>query len=241
MDAGTFLRSLFALRRYFGEVSAAGARWAAFAELQALGIAAERRMLAATAGVNTHRGAIFSLGLLAAAAGWLLSQGQPPTGRRLGEAVARLWGPAILAGTPCSGGDASHGLAASRRYGVGGARKEAAEGFPTLFGVGLPALRETLGRTGSQRLALVQSLLSLMARLEDTNLLYRGGEVGLRRVKTAAQGFLDAGGVFRSEWEAHALAIHRELVAHNLSPGGSADLLASSWLVYQLQHSGKWA
>lgn len=241
MDAATFLRSLFALRRYFADVSAAGARGAAFPELQALGIAAERRMLVATGGVNTHRGAIFSIGLLSAAAGWLLSQGQSTTGRRLGQTVSRRWGEAILAATPRRGGVASHGLAASHRYRVGGARREAAEGFPTLLGVGLPTLSETFRRTGSQRRALVQSLLSLMARLDDTNLLYRGGKGGLRRVQHAAQCFLDAGGVYQSDWEPHAQAIHRELVANDLSPGGSADLLAGSWLVYQLQDGATWA
>jgi triphosphoribosyl-dephospho-CoA synthase len=241
MDAGTFLRSLFALRSYFGDVGAAGARGAAFPELQALGIAAERRMLSATGGVNTHRGAIFSLGLLTAAAGWLLNRGLPLTGTRLGETVSRLWGPAILAAMPSSAGADSHGTAVSRRYRVGGARREAVEGFPTLFGVGLPTLREALGRTGSQRLALVQTLFRLMARLDDTNLLFRGGKMGLRTVQTSAQGFLDAGGVYRPDWETRALAIHRELVAQNLSPGGSADLLTSSWFVYQVQHSRTWA
>ena len=69
MDAGTFLRSLFALRHYFVRIAAQGAASTAFAPLQALGIAAEARMLRATGGVNTHRGAIFTLGLLCAAAG----------------------------------------------------------------------------------------------------------------------------------------------------------------------------
>ena len=240
MDAGTFLRSLFTLRGYFGDISTAGARGAPFTELQALGIVAERRMLRATGGVNTHRGAIFSLGLLAAAAGRLFHRGESPTGARLGEAVSRLWGRAILAAAPGPIGVDSHGLAVGRRYGVGGARREAVEGFPTLFGLGLPTLRETLIRTGSQRQALVQTLFSLLAALLDTNLLYRGGEAGLRLVHASARGFLEAGGVYRPDWEAHALAIHRKLVAQRLSPGGSADLLAATWFVHQVQNSTTW-
>ena len=70
MDAGTFLRSLFALRHYFVRIAAQGAASTAFAPLELLGIAAEARMLRATGGVNTHRGAIFGLGLLCAAAGY---------------------------------------------------------------------------------------------------------------------------------------------------------------------------
>ncbi|MGN6389705.1 MAG: triphosphoribosyl-dephospho-CoA synthase, partial [Burkholderiaceae bacterium] len=69
MTAATFLRSLFALRHYFVAIAGAGQENAPFATLRRLGIAAEARMLKATGGVNTHRGAIFTLGLLAAALG----------------------------------------------------------------------------------------------------------------------------------------------------------------------------
>src|SRR5688500_7492269 len=65
MNMATFMRSLFALRSYFREIARAGSRHADFAELQSLGLAAEHRMIAATRGANTHRGAIFTLGLLA--------------------------------------------------------------------------------------------------------------------------------------------------------------------------------
>jgi triphosphoribosyl-dephospho-CoA synthase len=241
MDAATFMRSLFALRGYFGDVTAAAATGARLAELRALGIAAERRMLSATGGINTHRGAIFSLGLLAAAAGWLVHRGHAPSGARIGDTVARLWGPAILAATPRAGRDKSHGLTVARRYGAGGARREAAAGFPTLFEVGLPTLRRVLEHTASKRLALVQTLFSLMATLDDTNVLYRGGQAGLRLVQHSAQTFLAAGGVLQPAWERRALEIHRLIVGHNLSPGGSADLLAASWFVLEVQKSYVWA
>ena len=79
MDAHTFMRSLFALRGYFVRIAEAGHAGAAFADLERCGIAAEARMLAATRGINTHRGAIFMLGLLCAAAG---------AGSRDGDAMA---------------------------------------------------------------------------------------------------------------------------------------------------------
>ena len=69
MDAHTFMRSLFALRSYFVQIAEPGAEGAAFEALERCGIEAEARMLAATGGINTHRGAIFMLGLLCAAAG----------------------------------------------------------------------------------------------------------------------------------------------------------------------------
>ncbi|PWC33379.1 triphosphoribosyl-dephospho-CoA synthase MdcB [Azospirillum sp. TSO35-2] len=230
MDMTTFMRSLFALRGYFRDIAAAGAAGADFAALQALGITAERRMLAATGGVNTHRGAVFALGLLTAAAGWRARSGKAATGRALGDTVAERWGAGILAAAPPSAD--SHGARAVRSYGVRGARQEAAAGFPTLFSVALPTLERTLDRLGCAERAMVQTLFAAMARLQDTNLLHRGGADGLAFVQGEAQRFLDRGGVFRPGWRGEALDLHHACVARRLSPGGSADLLAAAWFVH---------
>ena len=140
MDASTFVRSLLALRSYFGVIATAGGSGVPFCALQALGQDAEARMLAATRGANTHRGAIFSLGLLAAAAGRLLSGGQPLSGRALGETVRKRWGQAIL--DTREHAPRSHGGLVAERYGEGGARTEAAAGFPHLT---VDALCEEIG------------------------------------------------------------------------------------------------
>jgi triphosphoribosyl-dephospho-CoA synthase len=234
MDMTTFMRSLFALRDYYRDIAAAGARGADFATLQALGIAAERRMLAATGGVNTHRGAVFGLGLLTAAAGWLRGTGKPLRGQALGGVVATLWGGDILAASPRT--PDSNGAQAIRRYGVRGARQEAAEGFPTLVKVALPTLARTFDILGCEERAMVQTLFALMATLDDTNLLHRGGPEGLDFVQAEARRFLDRGGVFRSDWRTGAVAVHHACVARRLSPGGSADMLAAAWFVHSLRH-----
>lgn len=92
MDAGTFMRSMFALRHYFKKICLAGLNDAPFAQLKALGIAAETAMLRATLGVNTHRGAIFSLGMLCATAGRARAQGTPLTPAALRAAMLIRWG-----------------------------------------------------------------------------------------------------------------------------------------------------
>jgi triphosphoribosyl-dephospho-CoA synthase len=235
MDASTFMRSIFSLRSYFGDITSAGASGTSFLQLKSLGIVAEARMLDATGGINTHRGAIFSLGLLAAGAAWLAHRGLSLSGPRIGQTVARLWGDDIVSATPHPGRSRSHGSVMARRYGAGGARLEAALGFPTLFRIGVPTLHATLKHTGNMRLALVQTLFSLMAALNDTNVLYRGGRPGLRMIKDRARTFLRAGGVYRPDWESHALDVHRQVVCLGLSPGGSADLLAASWFVVEAQ------
>lgn len=225
MDFASFIRSLQALRGYFPEIAAAGRERPPFALLQALGIAAERTMLAATGGVNTHRGAIFNLGLLCAAVGALQADDLPVGAEALCHAVTANWGDAILDSLPAAEAPASHGLVVARRYGAGGARREAAAGFPAARELGLPAYRAVLMQTGDAGLAEVQALFALIAGLEDTNLLWRGGPQGLAEARALAADFLAAGGVFAADWRGRAAAIDRLFVARRLSPGGSADLL----------------
>ncbi len=229
MNATTLFRSLFSLRHYFARVALAGYRGAPFAALQRLGIAAEARMLAASRGVNTHRGAIFNLGLLAAAAAYLNAQGGRVTPAALGYTVSARWGEAICAGEP---GAPSHGLWAAARYGAGGARLEAARGYPAVLRLALPQLRPALRQGLNERRALLHTLFVLIAKLEDTNLLYRGGAAGLRFAQTAAASFLSGGSAFRPDWRGRAVTIGNAFVARRLSPGGAADLLAATWFVH---------
>ena len=124
------------------------------------------------------------------------------------------------------------GARARRRHGVGGAPAEAAAGFPTLYGTGLPALRRArTRRPESPEAARVEACLALIATLEDTNLLHRGGPEGFGFARAEAARFLAAGGIARDDWFSHAQTLHRAFVARRLSPGGAADLLAMTLFV----------
>jgi triphosphoribosyl-dephospho-CoA synthase len=235
MDAATFEVSLRALRGFFPAVAEAGAAGLPFGALRALGVRAEARMLAATGGVNTHRGAIFALGLLAATAGRLVADGAAPHAPALRETLRRAWAGGLRE-LPAAEG--THGAAVARRHGVGGARAEAAAGFPHLFEVALPALRGALRRGAGRRAAAVQALLATVAVLPDTNLLWRGGPAGLAFARAGAREFLRAGGVHEPGWEDRARGLHAALVARRLSPGGSADLLAAALFVHALGAEG---
>ena len=231
MDYASFVASIDALEGYFAAIAEAGAADADFAILQQLGREAEARMLAATGGANTHRGAIFNLGLLAAAAA-LRTCESAFAGMNCGQIVARRWGAAILASRPAA--PASHGNAVYRRFAAGGAREEAAAGFPSVYRVGRPVLRALLEAGIGEEQALIGSLLALMAHLPDTNLLWRGGEPGLAHVRAEAQAFNTAGGVAQPDWQMRLVGLHRDFVARNLSPGGAADLVAAAWVVHHL-------
>ncbi|KQM78436.1 triphosphoribosyl-dephospho-CoA synthase MdcB [Xylophilus sp. Leaf220] len=231
MDARTFLRSLFALRHYFVQIATLGWRHAPFAALEACGIAAEARMLAATGGANTHRGAVFTLGLLCAAAGAALRDGPPALSPAvLRGRLQRHWGTALAArsGRPTG----LPGSIAARRHGLRSASQEAAAGFPTLFEQVVPALAAGMRRGLTAEQARRDALFQAMAVLDDTNLVHRGGIAGLRDAQQAARDYLAAGGAARPGGAEAAWSLHRAFVARRLSPGGAADMLAAAcWVV----------
>jgi triphosphoribosyl-dephospho-CoA synthase len=234
MDADTLRRGATALEPYLYALVKAGARNNGMGRLRMIGIEAEAAMLAATGGVNTHRGAVFGLGLLCAASGSRLS-GTVEADLPLGSVVARLWGREILEGpaTP-----RSHGAEVRRRYGAGGARCEAAGGFRSVYDIGLPALKEgSLTAPADAQAVRVHACFSLIATVEDTNLLHRGGTSGLKFAQCATRSFLDRGGISQHDWREQARAVHEAFVARGLSPGGSADLLAMSLFVQALESS----
>lgn len=225
MDAGTFRASTAAITPFFRDLARAGAAGAPMPALRRIGLQAEAAMRVATGGVNTHRGAIFGLGLLCAAAGALPS----PIAGALGALVRDRYGAAILEGPVLLH---APGARARRRHGVGGAPAEAAAGFPSLYRVGLPALQR--GRRlhpGDDEAARVEACLALIGHIEDTNLLHRGGPEGFAFARAEAAQFIAEGGIGQPRWRVRAEALHRAFIARNLSPGGAADLLAMTLFV----------
>jgi triphosphoribosyl-dephospho-CoA synthase len=232
MNAQTFVRSLFSLRHYFARICEAGYEGVPFAELKKLGMEAEKRMLAATRGINTHRGAIFCVGLLCAAMGRLRAQNMTLTPAALRTALLLHWSEELSAHTQASGD--SHGLQAAAQHCASGAREEGALGFPSVFDVALPALQRTLSRGAPMLHARIDALFTLMAHISDTNVYHRGGADGARLVRDSSERFLARGGTAHPQWRAAALDCHQRFVERRLSPGGAADLLAAACFVHSL-------
>ncbi|AWL07616.1 triphosphoribosyl-dephospho-CoA synthase MdcB [Massilia oculi] len=230
MTAATFLRSMFALRRFFSDITHAGMHDAPFHALKRLGIDAEARMLRATAGINTHRGAIFCLGMLCAAIGRCHASGAALTAGRVHATLLDGWGRELGAHSVDAEAH-SNGSRARSAYAASGAREEGARGFPSVFHVGLPALRRTLDAGRGMRAARIDALFALMARISDTNVYHRGGPEGASTVRRQARAFVARGGTASPDWEARARACHRDFVAARLSPGGAADLLGAACLL----------
>jgi len=148
--------------------------------------------------------------------------------------VRQQWGRAMVEG---AGHRDTHGGAVQARYGAGGATLQAAQGFPSALKIGLPAFCQARKAFPlDKHAAHVQAFFSLLASLEDTNLLYRGGEEGLSFSHNAAAAFLTRGGIARSDWRVEAERIHHAFVARRLSPGGCADLLAMTLFLHAMEH-----
>ena len=228
MDHALMTASALALAEPFRAIADAGARGARFREvLVPLGIEAERAMMRATGGVNTHRGAIFTLGLLVASAARAAVSGVRPGADDIRRTLLDAWGGDLRRHALAADGS-SHGGRVRQTSGLGGVREEAAAGFPLVFDLALPHLREVADAGLTADAARVETIFVLMRAAADTNVLYRGGQSAAAHVRASAENFLAAGGCRTSGWQARAEAVHRDFTAYNISPGGCADLLAAA-------------
>jgi triphosphoribosyl-dephospho-CoA synthase len=200
-------------------------------QLARIGRAGERCMFAATLGSNAHRGAIWVLGLLVAARA-MQGEASPrgevgPHGGVGPRETASL--AARIAAFPDRYAPAqdSHGARVCRRYGVRGARGEAAAGFPHVVDVGLPAMWAARAKGADETCARLDALVAIMATLDDTCLLHRGGLPALQAAQRGARDTLMAGGSSSAAGRRALLRLDAELVRRNASPGGCADLLAA--------------
>jgi triphosphoribosyl-dephospho-CoA synthase len=219
-------RSARVIEPYFGEMASLseGKRPSQKVreQLAAIGRNAERAMLTVTGGSNSHKGAIWNLGLLISAAAMedevdCTASGIAATAQAIASFEDRA-APRLV----------SHGDMVAKRYGVSGARGEALQGFPHVIDIGLPTLRRRRTQGATEAVARLDALLSIMSSLEDTCLLYRGGRVALTAAMEGAIAVERAGGAETESGRQQLQLLDRRLLDLRVSPGGSADLLAAT-------------
>lgn len=248
MSLAMLLRSARSLKPYFRECARAGMKLEeadAFPTLRALGMEAEKTMLNATGGVNAHKGAIFSLGLLAASAAACLRSFEADA-EKICARAGRMTAPhmeahfrSLRAETAYSFGDRLF-LATGLR----GARGEAADGFPSVLRIALPALdAEEMGNPAevvgssvtadgnsvmpdADELSGTYALLRLAVEMDDTTLIRRGGRSRAEAAKKEIRAFLDSG-LTREKVE----TLDDQFIRENLTLGGCADLLACAYFL----------
>ncbi|MCI8454772.1 MAG: triphosphoribosyl-dephospho-CoA synthase CitG [Lachnospiraceae bacterium] len=250
MNFFTFLDSSAALIPWFRDFYCLGWEYAHETELQLFGrlrhagLLAERNMLSATQNVNTHKGLIFSFAVLCGALGKLHASASDPAPADTVIQVCQSLGVCALKDlthqTNSKTADASPLTAGQRLYtlyGLYGARGEAAAGFPSALHIGLPALKSWLSRGFSLNDSAVFSLLTLLGAVDDTNMLHRGGRELAAESKKEARRLLETASA-GEDLKKKLTALDEAYIRRNLSPGGCADLLAVSLMLYFLEDCG---
>lgn len=238
MDEALFQRSARALKPWFGQfmtLALAAPDDLVLPRLRRSGMDAERVMFAATGGVNTHKGAIFSLGLIVACLTRLAHRLDRAPGKPdIPELIELIrYNTAGLTGE-LPEAPASHGRDAWQHHGIQGIRREAEAGYPAVFAVGLPALARYRRLRQDPDLPLLLTLLELILVTDDTTLLRRGGPQGLTFMRTQARAILQTAaelsdGVVLGQF----CELDREATRRHLSPGGAADNLAMTIFLEQ--------
>ena len=237
MDIRLFEASAHALQPYFkacvelGQETAHLPQNETFPLLRNAGIQAESDMLRATGGVNTHKGAIYTLGILCGSIGRLWSAHKPiaDIGDILTECIS-IVRDAVQADFASADGKTA-GEQLYLRCGIRGIRGEVADGLPSVRILGLPHFQQALADGFSKNDVGVYTLLQLIANVTDTNLYQRGGEAGARWAAAAASKLLSVTPYPPVE---QIEALDDAFIVRNLSPGGCADLLAVTYFLHSL-------
>lgn len=192
-----------------------------------IGRRAEIAMLESTGGVNTHKGAIWALGLLlsASASGRMLHGAN----RLMDEAgaIARI--------EDCNVKEhKTHGSEVKSKYRCFGAKEEAQFGFPHIRRFGLPVLCASRRRGEGVVVSRLNSLIAVLSDLSDTCVLYRGGLESLHKTQSKCRSILRAGGAGSARGEKLLEDMDSWMKASSLSPGGAADLLAATLFVHRM-------
>ena len=237
MDLQTFLASAHAIAPWWTRFVEIGYVCAHIAPddflplVRPAGVLCETEMLEATGGVNTHKGAIFTLGLLCSAAGRLLAGSMRVNQQRICSEVARICVGMVDRELNSTQASTTAGERIFRSYGITGARGKAASGYAMVRAVALPIYDRLRLEGIGEDLALLQVLLHLLTVNDDTNLVSRGGLAGLQYVRDYAKALLREGGVLAPDGLRKMEVFDDTLIARHLSPGGTADLLSVAWFL----------
>lgn len=238
MAVGTFHQSAAALAPYFADFVMLGMEThhlpTLFVKARELGLQAERAMLTATGNINTHKGTIFLMGLVCCGLGYLRGQNLPYSRQALQETIISMTGTlgADFAGLDTKA-NLTHGEKLYLQHGFGGARQEAMEGLPHLFQVGLPIFEQHLPLGLNHAGAL--TLLHLIATTDDTNILTRSNLETLVSVKAQCQAMINRTDFLQRDFMEEIAQLDTQFITQNISPGGCADLLALTHLLWQVE------
>ncbi|WP_392563884.1 triphosphoribosyl-dephospho-CoA synthase CitG [Orbus wheelerorum] len=235
MSLLTFLQSIAAITPYLDKfydyaVKSNNDNRAFLTDLRTIGCQCETAMFIATNNVNTHKGAIFAFGLILASVGRLTAQHKPLNYSKICDEVASLCQGMVERELLTSQGN-TVGERLFKQYGFTGARGEAQSGYQLITKYALPTYFECLKQGYSEQQTLWQTMLNLFAHNNDTNIVSRGGIDGLNYVKAYSAKLLNEKSAFAPDAKIILQQFDQHLIEKNISPGGSADLIAVTWFL----------
>lgn len=228
MNGETFYRSLFTLRHYFYLITLQGLAHNSFEQLRQTALNAERQMLATTAGVNTHRGAIFALGILCVSAARIAKEKKQFTPVEFYQQLLNDWNAILQQHQP---DQSSHGGIVRQRHQIVDARQMAIEGYGLVFQL-LISFISLYEETKCLDRSCLFAYLKLLTQVDDTNVLFRKGKEGLIFAKKKAQEILAIDCLETRRLQ--AMKIHQLFSQEGISPGGVADLISVLLFMGQL-------
>ena len=242
MDYFTFMSSAASLHASFDEMVRVGVEYRdvpvreLLAPLRKCGMKAEERMFSFTKGVNTHKGMIFTLGMLCGCAGWYLGKGSYSWDRLCDLAAEMCEG---ICEREYEGLEKKENLTKGERmyleYGLTGVRGEVEGGYKTVRTISLPVYENLRSQKIQINEALVQTLLHLIAETADTNIVSRHDLETAEYAKEYAKKVLASGGIFSEEGKSLLQEMDQDFIMRYISPGGCADLLAVTHFLYTLK------
>ncbi len=241
MDIFTFIDSANAISPYFAVFFDAGRQLSAIDSgtldiLRPLGMECENEMYAATNGINTHKGAIFSLAVICAAAGFCYSNNIGFHAEDICKYSAHIAESSLLDLKKSKRSTITNGEKLYNKYGIMGIRGEAASGFRSVLSFSLPLMKSLfLKGTDSKNDVYLQTLLTLISKVTDTNTIARCGIEIVDYVKSSAGKVLALGGALTPEGKQAIYELDRDFISRNISPGGCADLLTVTITLYQFE------
>lgn len=229
MDAFMFIDSALSLQKYFTVCATHGSEFSGddlrelFGQIRTVGVQAERVMFSATNNVNTHKGAVFSLGVVVTAYAYQINHPELTIMEIVQRMLTDLTKNDFAGVESKTDADLTAGEREYLKYGITGIRGEAEAGFPTVFSWGIPALKLAHGTTNQKLLTV---LMTIVQHSVDTNLIKRAGtDEIISWVQAQADRFFELGGSTTDQGMQLLIELDQTFTDRMLSLGGSADLL----------------
>lgn len=240
MNFLSFMLSTSAISPYFSLFGQVGLNWEGEAPLleilRPIGISAEEQLIQITGGVNTQRGILFLGGIVAAVSGHIMKT-EKISVNKICEKVSKVCEGIVdnELGNLDSKNKYTHGEKLFKEHGIRGIRGEVEDGLPSVKNISYPRFVKAMEQGLGLNKAMIDSLIHLIEKVEDTTVLSRVGMNGLMKAQEGAREAINKGSVYTSEGKAYIEKLDKYFIENNISPGGCADLLAVTVAIYILE------